>query len=144
MLFLEVDYNFLWGTIQYSTSGSTWITPTQTPTSGSFTVPNLSVGTATIFFRTLGVWPNCTRQNSYTIDNPFRISPINVPSADPYISVLGTTGDISTKVFSQTGLVLTTTENPIYMGGFAAGYYYIQVTQTNPSYSYPQVTIFNN
>lgn len=142
---LEVDYDFLSGTIQYSTSGSTWITPTQTPTSGSFTVPNLSVGTATIFFRTLGVWPDCTRQNSYTIDNPFRISPTNVPSADPYISVLGTAGDISTQIKNILGqVVLTSTENPVYVGGLASGTYFVNVTQTNPSYSYPQVSIFVN
>ena len=132
------------GTLQYNLNGGSWITPTQTTPGGSFVLTGFSAGSGTVYFRTIGAWPNCTDSQPYVIENPFRVTPTNVPSADPYFSVLGTTGTISTKVFSGTNLVLTTSANPVNMGSFAAGFYYVQVTQSNPSYSYPQVTIFNN
>ena len=132
------------GTLQYNLNGGSWITPTQTSPGGSFVLTGFSAGSGTVYSRTIGVWPACTDSQPYVIENPFRITPTNVPSADPYFSVLGTTGTISTKVFSGTNLVLTTSANPVNMGSFAAGFYYVQVTQSNPSYSYPQVTIFNN
>ena len=141
---LQMAYSGLEGTLQYNLNGGSWITPTQTAPGGSFEVTGFSAGSGTVYFRTIGVWPSCTDSQPYVIENPFRVTPTNVPSADPYFSVLGTTGTISTKVFSGTNLVLTTSANPVNMGSFAAGFYYVQVTQSNPSYSYPQVTIFNN
>jgi hypothetical protein len=105
-----------------------------------------SAGSGTVYSRTIGVWPACTDSQPYVIENPFRVTPTNVPSADPYFSVLGTTGTISILVKNTNNQVVLgpTSTNPVNVGSFAAGIYYVHVTQTNPSYTYPRVSIFVN
>ena len=145
---LKVDYDYLQGTLQYNLNGGSWITPTQTVSSGSFTLTGFSPGSGIIYFRTFGAWPGCARQLNYTIEDKFFLSPGTVSKGvDPYFSVIGTTGAISTQIVSSQGVVGTTTSNPINVSGLpviATGYF-VNVTQSNPSVTYPtqQLMIFN-
>ena len=148
---LKVDYNFLAGTLQYNLNGGSWITPTQTVNSGSFTLTGFSPGNGTIYFRTFGAWPGCSVSRNYTVENAnFFLSPGTVyKSVDPNFSVIGTTGTISTRVVSNTtgGTALTTTANPINVNGLAVQSlgYSVYVTQSSPFVIYPtkQLMIFN-
>mgnify|MGYP003672390978 FL=1 len=141
---LTVDYNFLAGTLQYNLNGGSWITPTQTVNSGSFTLTGFSPGSGTIYFRTFGAWPGCARQLNYTVENAnFFVTPMDVyKNVDPYLSVIGTTGTISIQVYNVNSqrVIGPTSTNPVNVGGLAIGSYFIYVTQTNPSYTYPYKT----
>ena len=144
---LKVDYNFLAGTLQYNLNGGSWITPTQTVNSGSFTVTGFSPGSGTIYFRTFGAWPGCSVSRNYTIEDRFFLNPATVyKSVDPNFSVIGTTGAISTRVASNTtgSTALTTTANPINVSVLPVQSlgYSVYVTQTNPSVTYPVRTLF--
>ena len=137
---LTVDYNFLAGTLQYNLNGGSWITPTQTVNSGSFTLTGFSPGSGIIYFRTFGAWPGCARQLNYTIEDRFFLTPFTVyKSVSPYFSVIGTTGAISTQIVGLQGTALTTASNPINVSGLAVQStgYYVTVTQSNPSVTYP-------
>ena len=144
---LKIDYNFLQGTLQYNLNGGSWITPTQTVNSGSFTLTGFSPGSGIIYFRTFGAWPGCSFSRNYTIEDRFFLNPATVyKSVDPNFSVIGTTGTISTRVASNTtgGTALTTTANPINVSGLPVQSlgYSVYVTQTNPSVTYPVRTLF--
>ena len=137
---LKIDYNFLQGTLQYNLNGGSWITPTQTVNSGSFTLTGFSPGSGIIYFRTFGAWPGCARQLNYTIEDRFFLTPFTVyKSVSPYFSVIGTTGAISTQIVGLQGTALTTASNPINVSGLAVQStgYYVTVTQSNPSVTYP-------
>ena len=143
---LEIAYSGLEGTLQYNLNGGSWITPTQTTPGGSFVLTGFSAGSGTVYFRTIGAWPNCTDSQPYLLENNFRISPTNIPSADPYFSVLGTTGTISILVKNTNNqtVIGPTSTNPVNVGSLASAVYYVHVTQTNPSITYPRVSIFVN
>ena len=124
---LQMAYSGLEGTLQYNLNGGSWITPTQTTPGGSFEVTGFSAGSGTVYFRTIGVWPNCTDSQPYVLENPFRVTPTNVPSADPYFSVLGTTGTISILVKNTNNQVVIgpTSTNPVNVGSLSAAVYYV-------------------
>ena len=143
---LQIAYSGLVGTLQYNLNGGSWITPSQTTPGGSFEITGFSASSGTVYFQTIGAWPSCTDSQPYVLENPFRIDPTNVPSADPYFSVLGTTGTISISVKNTNNQVVLgpTSTNPVNVGFLSSAAYYVHVTQTNPSYTYPRVSIFVN
>jgi len=142
---LVFDYSGVQGNLQFKRDNLSYVTIPGNQTSGTFTINNVPTGSGTLVLRTINAWPQCINNYSYNIASVFSIQPTNVPSNNPEFSVIGTTGAISTRVSTPNGAtVLTTTSNPVDVSGLATAVYYVNVTQTNPSTPYPQVTIFVN
>jgi hypothetical protein len=142
---LVFDYSGVQGNLQFKRDNLSYTTIPGNQTSGTFTINNVPTGSGTLVLRTINAWPQCINNYSYNIANVFSIQPTNVPANNPEFSVIGTTGSISTSIKNTNNqTVLTTTSNPVDVSGLATAVYYVNVTQTNPSTTYPQVTIFVN
>jgi len=140
---LIFNYSGVQGNLQFKRDNLSYVTVPGNQPQGTFTINNLPTGSGTIVFRTINAWPQCINTNLYTIAPTFRILPTAVPANNPEFSVIGTTGSITTRLINTNNqVVLTTTSNPVNVSALPTGIYYVNVTQTNPSTTYPEVTIF--